>query len=273
MKQFASLLIGLLMGFSSSPAMSQSTVTCDSADNITVVAGGSDCLALLSFGTDELRPNGTLIVFLHGDVSSGGPSDAFRRIAPNYVGAGRAAVVLIRQGYFDDGNRLSTGSNYGRNDNATPDNIDNIGAALAKMKAHHRVARLVVIGHSRGSNIAGVLLGRRPGLIDAAVLFSCPCDLATRQKSQSAKQRAIALRSLSPLDFVSTIPANTWVATITGEKDDNTSWQFLKKWHEALKDRQVPIRDVILPNELHNWSTRWFTYPDFRALLDEAIGG
>ena len=258
----------LLVGIAS--AQADGVVSCTSADNVRLVAGDQDCFALLSFGGDGMRAGGTLVVFLHGDVSSGGPGDAFKRIAAGLTQPGRMTAVLIRQGYNDSEGRISTGEHYGRTDNATPANIDNIGAALDRLKQHHRAGRLVVIGHSRGSNIAGVLLGRRPGLIDAAVLMSCPCDLVARQTQRGRRQGI--LRSLSPLEFVDRIPPETWIATVTGADDDNTSPQLLKAWHEALARRKLPVRDLVLAGEPHNWSPRWFEREALRALLKQAIG-
>lgn len=267
----ATLLICLCLGFS---AAAQTTVTCDPADNLQTVSAGDDCLALLSFGQDGMQAGGTLVVFLHGDVSKGGPSDSFRRIAEKMTAPGRMAVVLIRQGYYDSNNRQSTGRNYDRSDNATADNIDNIGLALAQLKSFHHAARLVVVGHSRGSNIAGVLIGRRPGLIDAAFLMSCPCDLETRQSIRNMQRsKSSSYRSLSPLDFTDGIPPSTWIATVTGSKDDNTAHGMLEAWHDALRKRNLPVRDLILDGEKHNWSTRWFDHPEFKSLLNEAIGG
>jgi protein-S-isoprenylcysteine O-methyltransferase Ste14 len=39
---------------------------------------------------------------------------------------------------------------------------------------------VVVAGHSGGAAIAANILGRRPALIDAALVVSCPCDVELR---------------------------------------------------------------------------------------------
>lgn len=265
---FCAAILGMAV-----PAVADSTVSCESADNLALAVGGDDCFALLSFSREAMKDGGTLVVFLHGDVSSGGPADSFKKIAPDFIQPGRMAVVLIRQGYTDSDGRQSTGSNNNRTDNATANNVDNIGAALERLKSAHKTARLVVVGHSRGSNVAGVLLGRKPGLIDAAVLFSCPCDLKTRQAARDIRRGKPGFyKSLSPLDFVEKFPSGTWVATITGANDDNTDHAFLKDWHAALEKQGVPVRDVILAGERHNWSTRWFRNADVEAVMRGAIG-
>lgn len=252
-------------------ARADGVVSCAAADNVRVVTGETDCFALLSFGVEGMRPGGTLVVFVHGDLLSLGPSDGFRHIAAGLTEPGRMTAVLIRQGYFDSQGRYSTGDNYNRSDNATPENIDNIGAALDRLKRHHRAGRLAVVGHSRGANVAGVLLGRRPGLIDAALLLGCPCDLEARHGLLLNRKRR-PIRSLSPLDFADRIPPETWIATVTGADDDNTPPMLLKNWHEALERRKITVRDLVLPGEPHIWSARWFEHVGVHRLLMQAMG-
>lgn len=274
----AVLLMALFMAILSvmhpTPARADTPVSCEAADNLTLISGGKDCLAIFTYGANQPMTNGILLVYLHGDLSSGGPADGFREMAETMARPGRRiTVVLVRQGYADSTGRQSTGSHFGRSDNATEQNIDGIGEALAKLKSLHNATRLVVIGHSRGSNIAGVLLGRRPGLINAALLFSCPCDLATRESFKRDSRRGVSMgyRSLSPLDSVNAMPQDTWVATITGTVDDNTMRSYLTMWHGALTKRGIAVRDVALEGEGHNWRPSWFRNAEVRALLDEAL--
>jgi pimeloyl-ACP methyl ester carboxylesterase len=265
------MAIGLM-----APAQAETVVSCENADNLSLVSGGKDCFAIFTYGAGEPMTNGTLLVYLHGDLSSGGPGDSFRELAESMARPGRrVTVVLVRQGYPDSTGRQSSGSHFGRSDNATEQNIDGIGEALAKLKALHNAARLVVIGHSRGSNVAGVLLGRRPGLINAALLFSCPCDLATREsfKRDSRRGNSMGYRSLSPLESVGTMPQDTWVATITGSNDDNTVRAYLVTWYAALTRRGIAVRDVALEGEGHNWRSSWFRNAEVRSLLEEALAG
>ncbi len=84
---------------------------------------------------------------------------------------------MIRPGYFDDQGNTSEGANFGRRDSYTPTSIAAIAGAIATSKARYHPRRLVLVGHSGGTAIAGVMLGKYPHLADAAVLVSCPCDL------------------------------------------------------------------------------------------------
>ena len=103
-------------------------------------------------------------------------------------------VALTRPGYTDDQGRISEGHTLGRRDNYTPRNIAAVGGAIAALKSHYRPRRVIYLGHSGGAAIGGVLIGKSRGLIDAAVLVSCPCDIPRwlRERHQPAWQRSVS---------------------------------------------------------------------------------
>ena len=84
---------------------------------------------------------------------------------------GVAAVALVRPGYPDGAGESSgvAALHAGRNDHYTKENVEEVGAALARLRERAGAKRLVVVGHSGGAATTAILLGMKPGLIDAAV--------------------------------------------------------------------------------------------------------
>jgi len=203
----------------------------------THVWGGGLCLAVNTFGAAEAGPAPTLVVVVHGDISDGGRATYHAAFARNVARPGVVAVALMRPGYADADGRLSDGHTLGRGDNYTPQVVTAIGSAINVLKAHYRAQRVIYVGHSGGAAIGGVLIGRRPGLIDAALLVSCPCDIAAWLK---ARGRPPWKRSLSPADHVHRVPATTRVVVMTGSEDINTFPALAQDYAAALTARGIP---------------------------------
>ena len=144
------------------------------------VSGASPCLLMRRYGSVEPE---TMVVWLHGDVSAGGPASyhfarrrggggALRR-PPRAVDRARPAGLSGRQRRVVVGRRARR---RGRADHYTLANLAEVGAAIERLRARFKPKAVVVVGHSGGAATAAVLLGMRPGLIDAAILVSCPCE-------------------------------------------------------------------------------------------------
>lgn len=222
---------------------------CRPADNVTEVAGGGACLVIRTFAPAAPAP--VLFVVMHGDTSAGGPSTYHYAVAERLM-AGGTAVALIRPGYYDEGGRTSAGSNNGRRDNYTAENIGTIAEAVRTLRLHHRAARVVLVGHSGGAAIAGVILGRYPGLADAAVLVSCPCDISRWRATRGGRWR----ESESPSDWVSQAPSGTQVVALAGSADDNTLPGLSEDYAAALTRRGVMAQYVLIPGAGHNEAFR-----------------
>jgi pimeloyl-ACP methyl ester carboxylesterase len=162
------------------------------------VPGGSLCLAAATYDK-QAGSSPALLVFLHGDTSSGGPADYLFEFARRFSQAGVVAVALLRPGYSDRAGRTSQGTHYGRIDSYTPENIAAVGAAIDALKKHFQPRRTIVVGHSGGAAIAGVLIGKTPGLVQGAILVSCPCDIARWRRE---RKRDPWTRSESPSSYV-----------------------------------------------------------------------
>ncbi|MBL8674610.1 MAG: prolyl oligopeptidase family serine peptidase [Rhodospirillales bacterium] len=228
-----------------------SAAPCASPDNLTRATGAGECLALRTYGAGGARP--VLVVVLHGDVSSGGPARYHLPIAETFANAipGAVVVALVRPGYDDGAGGASSGSNHGRVDQYTAANIDAVAGAVAALKAHHRAARVVLVGHSGGAATAGVILGRHPGVADAAVLVACPCDIARWREGRRPWSR-----SESPSTYAARVPANTVVSAITGERDDNTQPYLARDYAASLAARGLRATATILPGADHNAAFR-----------------
>jgi pimeloyl-ACP methyl ester carboxylesterase len=201
------------------------------------VQGEKLCLAMQTYGTETAGSAPTLIVLLHGDVSSGGPADYLYSAAKRLARPGVVAVALLRPGYADAAGKTSEGTHHDRRDHYTPTNIASVGAAVEALKARYSARAVIIVGHSGGAATAGVLIGQRPGLAGAAVLVSCPCDIPRWRR---ARGRGAWTHSLSPHAFIARVSPATTVVAITGSADDNTSPTLARDYVAALAKRGVP---------------------------------
>lgn len=215
------------------------------------VYGGGLCLAAETFGAESAGASPILIVVLHGDISDGGAATYHARFARTLARPGVVVVALIRPGYWDAAGRTSQGNNYDRKDNYTAENIGAIGAAIDALKKHYRARRVIYVGHSGGAAIGGVLIGMRRGLVDAAVLVSCPCDIPRWLK---AHRYPPWTRSLSPDSYVPRVPPTTEVVAITGAADENTAPKLAQDYVVTLRKRGVRARFEAVDGVGHGFS-------------------
>ena len=216
------------------------------------VFGGKLCQAVTTFGAETAGPSPVLIVVVHGDISDGGRATYHVAFAKTLAGPGRVVVALTRPGYTDDRGRTSEGNTYRRRDNYSRDNIAAVGGAIAALRNHYRPRRVIYVGHSGGAAIGGVLIGRTPRLIDAAVLVSCPCDIARwLHERRKPPWRA----SLSPSVYAARVPRDMRVAVIAGATDANTFPAQAEDYARNLMRRGVDARFVLVEGGGHGLST------------------
>jgi pimeloyl-ACP methyl ester carboxylesterase len=238
-------LLAASSGWISSPALAACPVGADPAK---WVDGGGTCLALSVAGTEAAGSKPTLVVLIHGDVSAGGPANYMYPLAQSLKKPGIVVAALLRPGYADDTGATSQGSHYGRRDSYTPVNVTAVGQAVAKLRARYDASRVVVVGHSGGAAITGVLAGRQPGLFNAAVLVSCPCDIASWRRDRN---RGAWPNSLSPHAFVAGVPKSTSIIAITGGSDDRTPPSLARNYVAALTARGINARAEVVPGASH----------------------
>jgi predicted esterase len=235
------------------------------ADNLTWVRGGEDCLAIKTFGHDKGAT--TLVVFIHGDGSGGGASDYLFGQALRYGKNGTVAVGLIRPGYYDSLGNTSTGQSYRENgDGYRAGVVDAVALAVTSLKEYHGVQRVVLVGHSGGAAISGIILGRYPGLADAAVLAACPCNVPDWRVMRRGTNTWTL--SQSPHEFADAIPATTRVIAVTGSRDSNTQPVIARDYIESLRRRGLDATYVDAPGTSHNTVTRT---DEFYAAIDDLL--
>jgi len=205
-------------------------------DMKTRVKGKENCLAIHTFLTvSEVKPS-TLVIFIHGDQSDGGPVSGMIKLAEDVdVPAGVIKIALLRPGYFDKSGNTSSGTSWRRKDSYTPTNLDEVTSAVQSLQSHYQISKTVLVGHSGGAAYAGVMIGRSPGVANAALLLSCPCDI----RRWRAFKKDAPWSSLSPSSFAETVPTTMKVITITEEYDDNTREYLAQDYIETLAKRGV----------------------------------
>ena len=240
---------------SSTPSVAPAT-SCATPDNIDAVSAGNLCLGARTFASVEPVANPDLVILLHGDVSDGGPADYMYSAAAGIAedNPGSVVVALLRPGYGDGQGRQSTGQTFGRRDHYTPENVDAVAAAIDELRVHHSASRVVVVGHSGGAAIAGVMIGRHPQTADAALLLSCPCDI---DRWRADRGRSAWTRSLSPSDFVDAVPVDTEVIALTGARDDRTGSHLARDFVAQLEARGVDARFATVATARHGFRTLW----------------
>ena len=226
-----------------------SSAACEKADNINWVAGNNLCLAIKTFVHDEKVSRPVLRVFLHGDNSRGGPSDYMYSYAALYA-PGVVSVAMLRPDHYDFEGRRSTPKSYGRRNWETEESIDAIADAVRKLKRHHKASRVVMIGHSGGSNISAVMLGRHPGVADAALLLGCACDKEAKRMMQGRTYRS---EDINPIDYVDYIPLTAKVIAITGSRDTTNPAKLCRPYIRYLKERGVFARLDIVEGARHSF--------------------
>lgn len=221
---------------------------CADPDNITYVQGRDHCLAIQTYWAGG-NPD-TLAVYIHGDVPSGRPVDFVFSYARAVALRGANAVALIRPGFRAAG-RSSSGTathdkfwfmQRGR------DKIESIGVAIARLKAHHRAKRLVLMGSSGGALIAGVLLGLRADVVDAVLLISCPCDVPQLLFEKGVSS---APATQSPHTWLEKANPKAKIVAISGSADRNTPPHLVEKYIEAAKARGHDAQFLIVPGGGH----------------------
>lgn len=235
------------------PALSYADI-CPIDDFTTFVSGKEQCLVMRRFGSETPK---TMVVWLHGDVSSGGPANYHFQLAEKFSRENNArellSVALVRPGYPDgDGNSSSVAFLHtGRQDHYTKKNITEVAGAIEKLKNRFSPERTFVVGHSGGAATAAVMIGLFPRLVDGAILVACPCDLAAWRSG-----RRVWSASENPMNWVSQVPVQTVVHAITGNQDDNTSPQLAADYIAKLRSSGVSAEFQRLENESHNSAIR-----------------
>jgi hypothetical protein len=191
-----------------------------------------------SQGRDDLP---LLILVLHGDSPFGPPlyQDVFARTAAARMD-GVVVAALLRPGYADSTADRSDGVRGWTTGNYTPEVVDATNAVIVQLKAKFGSRRTV---HSGGAAVVASVLGRHPSTAQAALLVSCPCDLAAWRSHMLKLQKnpvwLLPVRSLSPIETSETVSPTVHVRMLVGTKDDVAPPELTERYAAALRARGI----------------------------------
>ena len=262
-KHLTLVILGICFGLST-----HAFASCPAgADPTRWINGGKYCLAIRQAGQTEVGKARKMVILVHGDVSKGDPADYMYIPADSFGNDETIAVALIRPGYEDSKRHKSQGSNNNYRDNYTATNIDAMADAIRLLKKRYGVRRTIVMGHSGGAAITGVMLGKHPGIADGAVLVSCPCNIPEWRKLRRKQGKNLWQHSLSPHTFVDRVPVTSRVIAITGDSDDNTLRSFGASYVETLQKRGVNATFLNVKGGRHSFKSLWPAVKDATTKL------
>lgn len=265
MKKTAALLIVFSLTAISG---SHADARCESPDNVNYVSGSAHCLAIKTHSPSSGSKK-TLVVALHGDLSRGGNADYIIRVARRAARYGAIGVAMARPGYTLDG-RTSSGvptREQSRDEIYTADEISSIGVAVESLKKHHGAERVVMVGHSGGAVVSGVILGRFAPLVDVAILVSCPCDIPAWRYSNGKKELPNAE---SPIDYLSSVSKSSKIFALTGARDTNTGAELAQDYVEKARSAGLDAAFFMIEKAGHGFR-RIGRSDEFKKSLKQAI--
>lgn len=245
--------IALIAAFMGSLSLLPAHAHADCADDFkSTVKTEGGCFAIDFMQNADPHGN-PMVVFIHGD---GGPirrsTEAYRESYADQFSLlrneGINVVLMLRPGHRLPDWSQTSGYRTNKNDNYTGDIIEGIAQAMVRLRNHYKPGKMVLLGHSGGAMISGIIAGRHPGTADAAVLVAWGCN--TREWRQwridSKGRRGQWYDSLSAHDFLDGIPKDMRVIAITGSDDSNTKPSFAKDCTAQMKSRglQAEMREI-----------------------------
>lgn len=226
----------------------------DKEDHTFFVTGKDQCLVIRAYGSYKPK---TMVVWLHGDVTSGGPANYHFSIAKKTISKLETndvlSIAMIRPGYSDGEGRESSAGFFQKPRRKGDDYqkwvIFEIADAIENLKRHFRPDKVILIGHSGGAAIAANILGMAPKLIDGSILVSCPCDMRALYRAQGWNA---TLTSEDPIERVSSVDENVKVFVLTGDLDVLTLPKFAQSYVDALVQRGIDAKFSLIKDTPHN---------------------
>ncbi len=221
---------------------------CAKEDYINYVSDFTGCIAITihrDVNAEESLYNKKIVFFIHGDQIE--PKVTyFDDFVSNFSFDEVVLISITRPGWVNNKNNKSDGKkNISNGDNYIPNiDVDPIYRAIKKIKNKFNSKEIIIVGHSGGAAITGILFGRFKNIVNEAILISCPCIVPLWRKSYAAQlflknKKRICMpkyKSKSPHEYVKKIDSKIKINIFVGEDDKNTLPLFSHQYHFLLKN-------------------------------------
>lgn len=241
-----------------------------------------------------------LIIALHGDIPDPPPSYQYYFAQATTEGydavsemptAVRAALQdqlplpediiaagILRPGYTDAEGDTSAGNmGFAVSDNMTAEVVDAVALAVRYFSERYHPRKVVLVGHSGGAGIAANVMGRHPGIADAALLVACGCDPDAYYAMRKAEEPAEPFwntpnPSLRPLALAATVATDARIRLVAGDQDPGRI-EISEAYANALKLRGIDASVRVEPGLGHNILFTPPVFEELRTLLSELDPG
>lgn len=210
-----------------------------------------------AFGPEAPKDVKTLVFVIHGDAPFAKPSYQYAFAADAAKLPGVRAIGILRPGYEDKDGDVSPGvRGLTTGDNYTPDRVDAIARAIARIEARYPGTRHILVGHSGGAAISADLAALRPDLVDGVLLVSCPCDLPKWRAYMKAKiPYAPFEKPVDSYDSIALVPRldrRLAVSMMVGSADDVAPPDITQAYAAAVRTRGIAVDLRVLPGKPHD---------------------
>jgi len=236
---------------------------CSKEDYINYVSDFTGCVAITihnDVNVEESLYNKKIVFFIHGDQIE--PKVTyFDNFVSNFSIDEAVLISITRPGWINKKNNKSDGKkNISNGDNYIPNiDVDPIYRAIKKIKKKFNSKEIIIIGHSGGAAITGILFGRFKNIVNEAILISCPCIVPLWRKNyveQLSLKNKIRIclpkyQSKSPHEYVKKIDSKIKINIFVGKDDKNTLPLLSHQYHLLLKNFGKNTHLNIYPGD-HN---------------------
>jgi pimeloyl-ACP methyl ester carboxylesterase len=206
------------------------------------------------YESPDLSPRPTLVVILHGDAPLLRPAyqDEFAASVARHL-EDVIAVGLLRPGYADPfGHRSDPQTGPQTGNNYTPAVTEQVTAAVRDLQARYHSGRTVLVGHSGGAAVVANILEAHHDLADAALIVSCPCDLAAwRARMAGFGRRGSHKDSLSPLENAALLPRDIPISIMVGAKDNTVGVASSQAFFASARAAGANVTLQVVPGSGH----------------------
>ena len=234
---------------------------CQKEDFVNFVSDVVGCIAInihsdIKYNEDLKKKK--LVIFIHGDQVET-KNIYFDTFASEFVHPDILLISITRPGWTNIKDHKSEGKlNISNGDNYIPkEDVDPIYRVIKKLKKKFKTLETLVVGHSGGAAITGILFGRFTKLVDSAILISCPCivPLWRRDYYNNIIKKTNKLfcmpkfKSHSPHQYVKKISSNLNIHIFAGNQDKNTLPIYSEEYQILLKQNNKNSKLYFFEND------------------------